>query len=294
MATEGSMAVIFDFDDTLTDDSTSCLLKKLGTDADKFWLEDVNQMVVNEGWEPSQAYLHLLLKLMNEAYPAYTHEALEDFGRTLKPYPGLSSLFRDLRKIASGERFDIDFYIVSGGLQDIIEGFPLRSEFKAVWGAQLAAETAGGPVKYIKRTISFTEKTRYLFAINKGIDASDLVKNPYEVNKDVPDSERPIPFAHMVYIGDGLSDIPCFSLIQKRPQGDQGIAFGVFHPGNERSARRAWLELIFPRRARGGVYPPRYGKGKNDALGAVLRAVVATRCSEIKIRNEILKKVHKT
>lgn len=283
MTAIGTMAVIFDFDDTLTDDSTSKLITKHGLDAKKFWEKDAHRLVVTEGWEPTFAWVHLLLKYMEERkLPAYTCEQLRQFGGSLKPYPGLGGLLKDLRKIAGRESFDIEFYIISGGIQDIVEGFRLRPEFTAVWGTQLAPATPGGPVKYLKRAITFTEKTRYLFEINKGIKPADAAKNPSLVNKDVPMDKRPVPFANMLYVGDGLSDIPCFSVIEKRPEGDRGKAFGVFQPGDEKSARRAWLELIFPHRATGGVHAPKYGS--RQALGSLLRMAVSTRCADIKLR----------
>lgn len=277
------IAVIFDFDDTLTDDSTSLLLAKHDIDAARFWKEDVDRLVTEEGWEPSLAYLHLLVQFMEAGkLPKFTNRDLQEFGRTLEPYPGLQVCLRDLRKIARSEGFEVEFYIVSGGLQDVVQGFRLRSEFKAVWGAQLAPEKPGGPVKYVKRAITFTEKTRYLFIINKGIDGIEADKRPYLVNKDVAEQDRRVPFKNMIYIGDGLSDIPCFSVIQKRAEGDRGIAFGVFQPGDEKSARRAWFEIVFPQRTVGGVHPPMYGR--NQALGSLLRTAVATRCADIKLR----------
>lgn len=277
-----TLAVIFDFDDTLTEDSTSALLEKHGIDAERFWKSDVDKLVTNEGWEPTCAYLHLLLKYIELGkMPPLTRKDLQDFGATLQPFPGLEGLLPDLRRIAKEELFEIEFYIISGGLADVIEGFRLRSEFKHVWGCELAPETPGGPLKYVKRTITFTEKTRYLFEINKGLDPADVTKNPYLVNRDVPADRRRVPFSNMIYIGDGLSDIPCFSLIKKRPDGDRGFSFGIFNP--EKSARKAWKELIATERVM-SAHTPKYGE--HDDLGSLLRVVVVSQCVDIKLRRE--------
>lgn len=281
MSAEDVIAVIFDFDDTLTEDSTTRLLTKHGIDVKKFWNQDVKQMVLKDGWDPTLAYLHRLLRLMEDGeIPQYTNEELRAFGAGLKPFPGLRGLFRDLCKITSEQSFEIEFYIISGGLEDIVEGFRLRPEFKAVWGCQLAPETPGGPVKYVKRVITFTEKTRYLFEINKGIDATESAKNPLLVNKDVPSGERRVPFANMIYIGDGLTDIPCFSVVQKQTD-DKGKAFGIFRPGEEESERRAWLELIAQKRVT-SAHAPKYGP--RSELGSLLRIYVKTLCADIKLR----------
>src|SRR5947207_2162139 len=76
----------------------------------------------------------------------------------------------------------------------------------------------------IKRAVTFTEKTRFLFEIQKGITPQQTAKDPYLVNKDVPATDRRVPFSNMIYVGDGLTDIPCFSLIGH----NRGRAFAVF------------------------------------------------------------------
>ena len=292
------VAVIFDFDDTLTNDTTSALLVKGSKGAikpKKFWEEEVDRLVREEGWEPTNAWLHLLLKYMEEnRLPRYTKDELKEFGKSLTPYPSLPSLFRDLRKIASTASCDIEFYIISGGIEDIVEGFKYREEFTAVWGSRLAPEKPAGPVKYIQRAISFTEKTRYIYAINKGIDLSEFSKNPARVNDFILEANRRVPLANMVYIGDGLSDIPCFSLIEPSARKertekhtstatagarDEGFVVPVFQPN---SAKWAWEKLIFPGRIPRGPFDPLYGK--NRALGQTLRNAVATICAGIKLR----------
>lgn len=90
-----------------------------------------------------------------------------------------------------------------------------------------------GPLKYIKRCITFTEKTRYLFEINKRIDPNESKSNPYLMNISFPDAQRRIPFANMIYVGDGITDIPCFSMVQKF----KGLAFGVFVPAKKRQGQ---------------------------------------------------------
>ena len=298
---EDVVAVIFDLDDTLTDDTISTLLLKDSKGKikpKKFWEEEVDRLVQG-GWEPTNAWMHLLFKYMDQGLlPKYTNEVLQRFGKSLQPYPGLPSLFKDLRKIAARASCKIEFYIISGGIEDIVRGFVLRPEFKdvfkAVWGSRLAPDKPGGPVKYIKRGISFTEKTRYIYVLNKGIDLSEFEKNPALVNDFKRDEERRIPLSNMVYVGDGLSDIPCFSLIEPsarkartekhtKPTApkarDEGYVFPVFQA---KSARWAWQNLVFPSRIPRGPFDPLYGKSRS--LGQNLRLAVTAICTEIKAR----------
>ncbi|HEY2826497.1 MAG TPA: hypothetical protein VGJ04_02770, partial [Pirellulales bacterium] len=116
--------------------------------------------------------------------------------------------------------------------------------------------------------ITFTEKTRYLFEINKGITEQS---KPHAVNEFVEQSDRRVPFENMIYIGDGLTDVPCFSLLQRF----HGIGFGVFDPRKKGSPKKAWEQLAFPRRVV-STNAPRYRP--DDELGALLRAAVKQIC----------------
>ncbi|MBX9689631.1 MAG: haloacid dehalogenase-like hydrolase [Candidatus Obscuribacterales bacterium] len=270
-----NIAVIFDFDDTLMPDSTTELIKAHGIDPDEFWGKTVRDLLLS-GYEPALAYLNRLLENVGKDRPLgeMSNAKLREFGLSLGKnfYPGVSGLFKELREIAGGVSADInlEFYVVSGGLQDLIEEMPLlKKNFTAVYGCQFGECPKSGLIKQIKKCVTFTEKTRYLFEINKGISPRHVEENKYAVNKDVPLQKRRVPFKNMIYVGDGLTDIPCFSLVKRMG----GMAFGVFNPGEERSAKRALLEFLNTDRVI-SMHAPRYRK--TDELGALLRAAVST------------------
>lgn len=283
------VAVIFDFDDTLVPDSTTALLNAYGLDSHKFWRRDVGSLVAS-GYNPTLAYLRLLLENIGPDKPLrnLTNAELRRFGsrheRNL--YPGVTTLFNDLRRIVRRfKNIGIEFYVISGGLQEIIEGNSIVMKNVGqdhIYGSQLDAN-GGRFLRYIKRCITFTEKTRYLFEINKGVSQRRTRRKPYEVNEDVDLNDRRIPFSNMIYVGDGLTDIPCFSLISKgsRAFGGPGKTFGVFNPAEKKSAKRALMNFLEPHRVM-NMNAPEYRK--NDALGSLLRAAVSTRCSDIKIK----------
>lgn len=276
------LAVIFDFDDTLLPDSTSALLRGCGLDPEDFWANRARELV-NEGYDPPLAYLNLLLREVGQGKPLgeLTNAGLREFGRSLDVtwFPGLPGLFEDLRSIASGYRdVSVEFYIISGGLQAIMEGSEhVSTYFSGVYGCQLGEDRETGLVRYIKRCVTFTEKTRFLFEINKGIPPAEAATKPHLVNQSVPEDTRPVPFSNMVYVGDGLTDIPCFSLIEK----GGGVAFGVFQRGRE-SAKQAFQQFLATRRVRTMHFPDYRAEAE---LGALLRAVVETMCSNLMIRS---------
>lgn len=270
-----NIALIFDFDDTLMPDSTTELIKQHGVDPEEFWGSTVKDYLLN-GYEPALAYLNRLLEYAGKGKPLgpMTNDGLREFGKSLAPnfYSGLSTMLKELREIAQAVSSDInvEFYIVSGGLQDLISDIPLVTKyFAAVYGCQFGEHPKTGVIYQVKKCVTFTEKTRYLFEINKGISPSQVEENRYAVNKDIPVARRRVPFKNMIYVGDGLTDIPCFSLVKRMG----GMAFGVFNPTEARSAKRALLEFLSTDRVI-SMHAPRFRK--TDELGALLRAAVST------------------
>lgn len=275
------IAVVFDFDDTLLPDSTSALLEAHGIPAQKFWTEDAANLV-RRGYDPPHAYLRLLLERVGPGRPlgALTSADLEAFGATLDStwFRGLPQLFDDLRSDAAKLGVPVEFYIISGGLQEIVEGSEIvKRYFNGVYACQLEEDLELGYLRHIKRTVTFTEKTRYLFEINKGIRRDDSRTSPHLVNMEVARETRRVPMNQMIYVGDGMTDVPCFSLVRA----NGGWAFGVFQPEREASAKQAFQQLLAPQRVH-SLHHPKYEA--DDELGGHLRLAVATLASTIDMR----------
>ena len=121
-------------------------------------------------------------------------------------------------------------YIVSSGNSEIIEGTPIASNFERIYASKFLFDPNGVPI-WPALAVNFTNKTQYLFRINKG--AHDL-SDDRQINAFVDKGKRPIPFENMVYIGDGSTDVPCFRLVKE--QG--GLSIAVFKP-NTRGAQES-------------------------------------------------------
>jgi phosphoglycolate phosphatase-like HAD superfamily hydrolase len=255
------IAVVFDCDDTLCLDTTSALLQIFGINPKDFW-EEINEMVKG-GWDPPQAYMHRILQYLQEGkIKTLTKKSLQEFGKKLKLFPGLPMMFQELKHFVSRDqnlkkaRISLEFYIISGGLEEVIRGTQLAKHVSGIFGCNFAYDPKTDQASAVKSTVSFTEKTRFIFAINKGISEEMARSNPYTVNDAIPETERQIPLKNMIYIGDGPSDIPCLSLITKG--GGEGI--GVSPP--TKTFKKGY-EMARGERITVGPYTADYRKGRD-------------------------------
>ncbi len=281
-APQNIIALVFDFDDTLTDDSTSALLQSVRIETADFWQKKAKTLL-DKGWGPTPAYLKLLLDNVGprKRLGKLTNKKLREFGASLKFYPGIPGLFKDLRKSVGDHPLSnpgIEFYVISSGLEEIIRGSSIATYLSGMWGCEFAEEN--GQVSHIKNLVSFTEKTKFLYMINKGITNN---AGPYAVNEKKEPSERRIPFENMIYVGDGLTDVPCFSLLDHF----KGNAFGVFDPKKSGSPKKAWEQLVAPKRVT-SMNAPRYGR--TDELGSLLRTVVKSLCLSLDARTRTVQR----
>jgi len=113
------LAIVFDFDDTLTPDSTSAFLAFKGIQPDDFWLSKVNPLLI-EDWDPVPAYLYALIAESKKA--PISKADFASFALTVQPYPGLCQLLDHLKDVVkeTDPLLEIEYYIISSGIEDII------------------------------------------------------------------------------------------------------------------------------------------------------------------------------
>jgi 2-hydroxy-3-keto-5-methylthiopentenyl-1-phosphate phosphatase len=257
--TESVIALIFDFDETLGPDTISFFLEEQGVDIIKFW-QEVNEMV-RDAWDPPLAYMSKMLKLSRENKLDISQKALADAGKNLSLFSGLPEAFSELKDFAKTNqelkdvRISLEFYIISGGLEEMIRSTKLAQSVDGIFGSNFAYDQDSQPIG-IKSTITFTEKTRYVHGIRKGISVSDLRNNPYRINDSIPFDMQRIPFSQMIYLGDGPSDIPCLSAITNNGGTGIGVSapFGTFKKG---------YELARGKRITVGPYTANYKSGSD-------------------------------
>jgi len=266
LSVSNTIAIICDFDDTLGDDTTDLLLKeKFGMNEEEiisFWNKDVRKLV-KQGWDPPLAYIHLILNRLRKSKLTLSNSDLRDLGKKVHLFPGVQDLFPRLGSfVGESKEFleahvQIEFYVITAGFEEIIRGTSIATEMTDIFGCTFD-DSAGGLIP--KSVVTFTEKTKFLYAINKGISGSELRRNPYSVNDVVEKDKRRIPFSNMIYLGDGPTDIPCFSTIAQNGGKTIGVLKYEKKTGKKIvDKRRAWAIAIGDRdRATVGPYLPNY------------------------------------
>lgn len=214
------IAIVYDYDQTLSPNymQDEVIFPTFGIDAKRFW-KHCGELVKEHGYDNELAYMKALLDYLEIDRP--TTARLRELGAKLQFFPGLPQMFEEFGRglltpqhEAHGIR--VEHYIISSGLKALIDGSALARHVRAIFGCEFA-EDREGRITFPKRVISHTQKTQFLFRINKG-----LLDPSQDVNDHMPADLRSVPFPHMIYIGDGPTDVPCFTVV--RQHGGQAIA----------------------------------------------------------------------
>ncbi len=221
---QDTIAVVYDFDGTLTPEpmQNRTVLEELGVNPQAFWRE-VNEEVGRTGGDQMLTYMRLLARVIDQREAHVSRAKLKQLARRIEYFPGVETWFgrlnRYVRECSRGT-MKLRHYLVSAGLAEILEGARIKKHFTRIYASQYFFdhhERATFP----SVVINDTAKTQYLFRINKGRE-----KPEESINEYMPEAERPIPFAHMLYMGDGMTDVPSMTVAKK----NGGHAIAVYPP----------------------------------------------------------------
>jgi hypothetical protein len=220
------IAIIYDFDHTLSphymQDHT--ILRHAELDPSTFW-KSCTALIEQRDYDQELAYMKRMLE--EPRIRSLSNQDLQDMGGHLSFFPGVPQFFEELNAIVKQPKYEevpirLEHYVVSSGLKAILQGSVVSSQVKAIFGCEFDEED--GHISFPKRTISHTQKTQFLFRVNKGL--TDLKK---DVNDHMPEESRRVPFRQMLYVGDGPTDVPCFTVMKK----NGGFALAVYNPEDQ-------------------------------------------------------------
>ena len=264
------IAIVSDCDGTICADTATILVRELGLDPVAFWRAVGRD--VEEGWDPPLAWLNRLVTASRSGdVPTLTRELVRRVGESVELYPGVEDFLGRIReRVQNRPDFreagvSVEWYIVSSGIEELLVASPAGGLATALFGSRLEYDAKGEAIG-VKASVTFTEKTKFIYAINKGISAEELRRTPYRVNDAVDAVHRRVPFNHMVYLGDGPSDIPCFSMVKAYG----GKAIGVIPPDD--SDLRKPYELATGERLTVGPYSADY-RATSDLFRMLQRMV---------------------
>jgi len=217
------LAIAYDFDGTLAPGNMQehGFLPAVGVTKKAFWKEVYAQSKQHQG-DNILIYMGLMLEKAQASHTPVRRADFNALGAQLRLFRGVETWFKRISDYGRQRGIKVEHYLISSGLREIVEGTKIFKHFDAIF-ASTFWYSHNGVAMWPALALNYTTKTQYLFRINKG---NLLVYDHSKINDYVPQSERPVPFENMVFIGDGETDIPCFRLI--KDQGGHSIA--VYKP----------------------------------------------------------------
>ncbi|MBQ8951258.1 MAG: haloacid dehalogenase-like hydrolase [Eubacterium sp.] len=205
------VAIMYDFDKTLCTKNMQeySFIPDIGMSEKEFW-DAANKKSKTLQMDGILAYMWLMIEESRKNSKSIHRKDFVKLGKSLEFYDGVVEWFDRINEYGKEAGIQVEHYIISSGLKEIIEGSDIYKKFKEVYACEFMYDendTACWP----KNVVNYTTKTQFLFRINKGV--SDL-SDDRTLNDYVPEDERRVPFRNMIYIADGITDVPCMKLVK--------------------------------------------------------------------------------
>ena len=216
------MAICYDFDRTLSPDDmqTFTLIPSFGVDKKEFWHES-DMLAVENLMDNNLAWMYELIKYSKFKGKSLRKEYFNEIGNDVKLYPGVDSWFENVNAYAAERGIEVEHYIISSGLKEIIEGSRIGPYITRVYASSYLY-SADGIAEWPAQVVNYTTKTQFIFRIAKGY----LEEYDARVNDSMPHTNRNVDYENIVYIGDSATDIPCMTLVKQKG----GYSIGVYDP----------------------------------------------------------------
>ena len=244
------IAFLYDFDKTLctTDMEDYAFIPSLGYTPAEFWGR-ANAFGSENRMDGLLAYMYTMIQECAAQNIKLDRAFLNHCGESIQLFPGVREWFARINAFGESLGVQVEHYVISSGLREIIEGSGIAQEFREIYACEFYYNE-NGDACWPKLDVNFTNKTQFVYRINKGI--LDVSRDK-ELNDSMPDDSKRVPFTNMIYMGDGLSDVPCMKMM--RAYGGQAIA--VYQASNRQGVEKLLadgrVDFIFPADYREGM-----------------------------------------
>ena len=231
MKKKTKIALLYDFDGTLAPGNMQDhdFLPKLGIKPKDFWAE-VKQIAKEQDADEILVYLDLMLKKAKEKRVSIHQKTFQDYGKSILLFDWVEDWFDAINLYASSKWVVLEHYIISSGLREMIKWTKISKKFTRIFASSFMYDN-DKIATWPGLAVNYTTKTQFLFRVNKGID------NCYDnslINKYLPEEDRDIPFDHMIYLGDGETDIPAMKTVKMQ----WGYSIAVYNPKTRGSSKK--------------------------------------------------------
>lgn len=268
------VALMYDFDKTLCtkDMQEYGFIPSLGMSSSAFWNE-VRDLTDREEMDNILAYMYKMVEKAEEKRVPITRETFRELGAGVEYFDGVLSWFDRITEFGEKNGVRIEHYIVSSGIKEIIEGTEIAKFFKKIYACEFMYDY-NGTIRWPKYAVNYTAKTQFLFRINKGVLTINS-QSADKLNQYTPENDRRVPFRNMIYIGDGLTDVPCMKLV--KANGGQSIA--VYDPEKGKTAATSLLQA----NRVNFIVPADYSQGSD--IETIVHAIIRKMQAESEMRS---------
>lgn len=207
------VAIMYDFDKTLCtrDMQEYTFIPSLGIQPDYFW-SGTGEIASKEQMDSVLTYMYCMITESQQSGKPFTREDLVECGKHIEYLPGVEEWFERVNRYGEDAGVRVEHYVLSSGLKEIIEGSSIAKFFKKIFASEFLYDSQTGNPIWAKMAVNYTNKTQFVYRINKGVLD---ISNNVDVNASRPDDDRRVYFNNMIYIGDGLTDVPCMKLVKQ-------------------------------------------------------------------------------
>ena len=207
-------ALMYDFDHTLSprDMQEYAFIPEMNMESGAFW-DLCQEAAAKHQMDSILAYMYVMLREARKRGMPLSRQTFNRQGAKVELFPGMDTWFERINAYGEKLGFQVEHYVISSGLKEIIEGTPIAQCFERIYAAEFVYDEETGEPEWAAQAVNYTSKTQFIYRINKGV--MDVTDNK-RLNEHTPHDKRRVPFTNMIYVGDGTTDVPCMKLVVSR------------------------------------------------------------------------------